>query len=77
MSNFHLKDFILGATYQERLLAMVGVNLHLTAGRHGKDKKAFAFVCLNDFPVKETRQTPTKGYKRQAGNSQSPSQTLV
>ena len=29
------------------------------------------FVCLNDLPIKATRQTPTKGYKHQAGNSQS------
>ena len=33
------------------------------------------FVCLDDLPIKGTRQTPTnrgtKGYKHQAGNSQS------
>ena len=29
------------------------------------------FVCLDDLPIKGTRQTPTRGYKHQAGNSQS------
>ena len=29
------------------------------------------FVCLDDLPVKGTRQTPSRGYKHQAGNNQS------
>ena len=31
------------------------------------------FVCLDDLPIKGTQQTPTtsRGYKHQAGNSQS------
>ncbi len=29
------------------------------------------FVCLDDLPVKGTLHTPTRGYKCQAGNSQS------
>ena len=35
--------------------------------------KVSLFVCLDDLPNKGTRQTPTtsRGYKHQAGNSQS------
>ena len=29
------------------------------------------FGCLDDLPIKGTRQTPTRGYKHQAGNNQS------
>ena len=29
------------------------------------------FVCLDDLPIKGTRETPTRGYEHQAGNSQS------
>ena len=28
-------------------------------------------ICFDDFPIMGTRQTPTRGYKQQAGNSQS------
>ena len=40
------------------------------------DQRCKLFVCLNDLPIKGTRQTPTRGYKHQAGNSQSLSQTI-